>query len=741
MLRPSSLRYQRQDQGRALKASTSLAAVGASGGPGAALAELLGMVGRGVIEEAQADEARIVAEQSTAAGLQAGREAGDGAAAAMAEGGSSVPAAIKLREGDTVSAHAFNKALLASYVSRLDLSMEEQAAKFAAEHKDDPASFMAKWEGTTRGVLNTMPPHVQAEVEGELRRKGLRYLHPIIRAKRDSEIYAVNADLIKNGEDYATRAVSSFRSGDIEGGGEWGRKFFGTLANRTDLTQEQRDKISQSFHDDRRNQTALGMFERELAVGPDRARRFLSDLTNPAAHPEWHPADREKLGRHMEALVRDRESEIDRQRREAERAAEEKRSHWLSDFQIGLHRGERTYADIETAYQSGRLRDHERTSAVLLLDARNEREADAVAELGRVGAAIGGNGLAMDPRSEKDRKAIDAHFSATSAGWKNLSPGEVWDRTLSYAAQPGVGMLPSPVKAQVRGWLRAGTPEQKVAAADMVAKIRTANPQLLNDLSEEDLSMGNLVGDYTSSGVRPEEAVRLAEEAMRAPKAEREARAEQYRELGAKAPAADHLTRELNGSWLYRALPGPNPQLPPEMVEEYDRLARAEYQRHGNWDAARKTATDNLRRVWGVSTLSDGPKWMKGAPETFYGLPGMEPAENGKWMREQLAGDLLSSGGMFDPGAGPIEKRVILAPDPYSRTDKGTGLPVYAVMLKAPDGRLNPVLGSDGRPLPWRPDWGNSPEAKRREAERTRRVDEARAARAGRGEVMPMETP
>lgn len=737
-LRPSSSR-------RVASVSSSvpgLAAVGAAGGPGAALADLMHQVGQGMIEESQAKEARIVAEQSTAEGLQAGRDAGDAAAASMAEGGGGQLPALNLRQEDTVSAHAFNKALLSSYVSRLDLSMEERAAKYAAETPDDPQAFLAKWQGATRGVLNNMPANVQADVEQEMQRKGLRYLHPILKAKRDKELYAVNADLIKNGDDYATRAVSAFRAGDVEGGGEWGKKFFRMVEDRTDLTREQRDKIIQAFHDDRRNQTALGMFERELAVSPERGRKFLSDLTNPAAHPEWHPAEREKLGRHMEALVRDRESEIDRQRREAERAAEEGRSRWLSDFQISLHRGERTYADIEKAYQSGKLKDHERTSAVFLLDARNEREADAVAELGRVGAAIEGNGVAMDPRSDRDRKAVDAHFAATSAAWRNIPEAEKLDRTIAYAAQPGVGVLPSPVKAQVRGWLRAGTPEQKVAASDLVAKIRTANPQLLNDLSGEDLSMGNLVWDYTSSGVRPEEAVRLAEEAMRAPKAERDARGEQYAELAKKAPAADYLTRELNGSWLYRALPGPNPQLPPEMVDEYDRLARAEYQRHGNWDAARKTATDNLRRVWGVSTMGDGPRWMKGAPETFYGLPSMGQSDNAKWMREQLVADMNASGGMFDPSAGPLEKRAIVVPDPYGRTDKDTGLLVYSIVLKSPDGRLNPVLGHDGRPLPWRPDWNSSPEAKRREAERTRKMDGARASRAARGDVTaPMEAP
>ncbi|WP_173977973.1 hypothetical protein [Magnetospirillum sp. UT-4] len=360
---PTFPRFERQERRQSLNAGPNLAAIGAMQGPGAPLAELLRRVGQGVIDESLADRARAAEREATAGGLQAGRDAGALAAASMAEERDGPLPSLKLREDDTLTAHAFNKAMLAAYVSRLDLAMEERAAQYAAEHPDDPRAFLAKWQGTSEGIISTMPPEVQMGVEVELRQKGMRYLHPIQRAANERVLYGVNADLIRSSEEYAARAASAYRAGDNEGGSEWAKKFLGVVATRTDLTPEQRDKVARAFNEDRRNQTALGMFERELAVSPDKAMRFVEDLTHPDAHPDWHPSDREKLGRHMTAILHDRESGLDRQRRERERAAEEGRSRWLSDFEISLHRGERTYRDIEAAYQAGLLKDRERTHA------------------------------------------------------------------------------------------------------------------------------------------------------------------------------------------------------------------------------------------------------------------------------------------------------------------------------------------------------------------------------------------
>ncbi|MBF0169383.1 MAG: hypothetical protein HQL45_17385 [Alphaproteobacteria bacterium] len=701
-----------------------LAAVGVSAGPEAAGFEALRRFGQGLITsglETRADEAR---KEATLKGQQDAEELfrNDGA----------TPAPLTVRDDGTIAGAAYDKALLTGYLARVDLNAQDLAAKLSQLHPADPEAFKAAWNKRGQEWIATLPADMAPGARLKWDEMGAKALAPVTFNAHKQALGEANADLMRASDLAATQAASAWRAGNEQAGAEAVTKWRQAIDARTDLTPQEKEKARLAFQDEARRHAVLGGLDRSLKQGIDKADKYLKTFMS-NDQPGMHPDIKEKLGRTIEARIQDRAQEIERGQREAEKASEQKRSRWFSDFDISLHRGERTYSDIEAAYQGGYLKPHERAAATLYLDQRHKKETEALVEIGRVNAAFTGEGLPLDPKSEADRKAVDNYFAAASQNWQGLAPNDVRARAIRYAAQPGIGILPSPVKAEIRGWLRAGTPEQKVEAANTLAQIRTANPQLLNDIAEEDLAMGNLVGDYAAAGVRPEEAVRLAEEGLRVPKADREARGGQYADLSKKYPPADYLAKEANGSWLYRHTVGSNPQVPPEMVGEFDQLARTEFKRHGNWDAARKTAGDSLRRVWGVSSLGGGTKWMKGAPESFYGVSGMDVTDNAKWMREQLIADLGTSGGMFDPSEGPLEKRVLVAPDPYGRMDSATGLPLYSIMLKSSDGILNPVLDANGKPMPWHPDWKSSPEAKRRQDELTKKVEDARTKRENRG--------
>ncbi|MBI5119809.1 MAG: hypothetical protein HZA67_02300 [Rhodospirillales bacterium] len=642
------------------------------------------------------------------------------------------PKGLTLRGDGTIYGQTYDKAMVMGYLARLDLGTDKFANELSLAHPDDPISWKNKWDQRGREWIATLPPDMQADARLSWEQRGFKALIPVNFEAHKKVLEEANATLIESMDKTETDAANAFRLGRTADAGEARVKWVQALNARTDLSPQQKEKLKLGFEEEGQKQTVLGGLDRALKKGVSAGDQYLKTFLA-GEQSDMHPDTKEKLGRFMAASIQDRMQEIERGQREAEKAAEQKRARWFSDFEISLHRGEKAYSDIEAAYQGGNLKPHERTAFVTYLDKRREKEAEALSELARVNAAFTGEGLPLDPKSDKDRKAVDSYFSAASQSWQGLAPNEVRARAIRYAAQPGIGILPSPVKAEIRGWLRAGTPEQKVEAANTLAEIRANNPQLLNDLAEEDLAMGNLIGDYATSGIRPEEAVRLAEEGLRVPKADREARAGQYVDLAKKYPPADYLTKEANGSWLYRHTLGSNPQVPPEMAREFDGLAKTEFQRHGNWDVARKTAADSLQRVWGVSSLGGGTKWMRGAPESFYGVPGMDLSDNAKWMREQLTADMVASGGLFDPSEGPLESRVLVVPDPYGRTDRTTGLPLYSVMLKSADGVLNPVLDAKGKPMPWHPDWNSSPEAKRRKGDLTKAVDDARAKRNDRG--------
>ncbi|HLO76086.1 MAG TPA: hypothetical protein VK196_06495 [Magnetospirillum sp.] len=507
------------------------------------------------------------------------------------------------------------------------------------------------------------------------------------------------------------------------------------------------DALKREAHAYAGRRLAVAAVEGRIKLDPEAARR---DLNGGSLDHLLRPEDKDHLLRGVDTEVRAREAEADRRAREAEKAQEEQRQRWLSDLTLKVKRGGASVADIETAYNGGKgwLKPHERTTLELFQDERDRRDTAALDTMRRVSAALGGNGPALDHRSKDDRDALALHFASVAAGWQGRPSAEVNDRIVSYSQ--AAGMVPDPVKAQLRGSLRAGSPEQRIAAANLLEGLRKANPDLLNDFAREDIAVANLIGTYSSYGVPPAEAARLADEGRRVDDSERRVREDGYRKGAQDTPSAsaNYLRDQLQGGAFARWLvPGVTNATPPaEMVHDFDRLAEAEYVRLGNMDAARKTALDGVRRVWGVTQVggmapdgSEGPRFMRYAPEMFYGRPGWDAERNGEWIRQQLMDDLRKSGGMFDDGAGKLERRFMLAADP-GRSDPATGGPLYTVLLKGRDGTINAVRGSDGKPLAWRPDWTTSAAASR-EADAVAAAKAEHAARKVPALLQPGETP
>jgi len=415
----------------------------------------------------------------------------------------------------------------------------------------------------------------------------------------------------------------------------------------------------------------------------------------------------------------------DQQAREAEAERKRVAAEISSDVEIGVRRGQFGYREIEQAYQSGILTPEKRVTLTTHLDTERKKAAEkAAAErdaIGRVQLSVDGRGY-LDFRSEKDRKAHDLYFSKVflpSLGKAGLSDDEKTQAFVDFSA--GTGIVPKPLKEQIRGALRAGTPEAKAGMADLLDRLKTANPQILNDFANEDIALANTIGTYVRSGVAPKDAVALAEKNLSVPGPEREARRVRY--AAEKAPTKNLKWLNDQGSGFRWFEPNMPAKLPDALVGEFERLIHEEFTRSGELDSARKSAFDHLRSVWGVTRTGKQPAWMKYAPETLYKVPG---DDDGSWIREQLTADVTKNA-LF--GGKP---ELSLAADSYTaREDR----PSWVVLNKR-DGVLEPLLGSDGKPLRFRPDFGTSPAGERRR----KQLEAERAAAAQRpiGEPAPV---
>tara|TARA_R110002074_G_C12558458_1_gene667614 strand:- start:10839 stop:13448 length:2610 start_codon:yes stop_codon:yes gene_type:complete len=353
------------------------------------------------------------------------------------------------------------------------------------------------------------------------------------------------------------------------------------------------------------------------------------------------------------ALKQDAERDLLTQQAKADAFRAKANAGFNSDFEIGLRRGEKGYDDIEQAYKSGRISPNDRTQYTVWLDANLEKIGKERNEILRVEHA-GVDAPLLDPANADDRKALNKHFDLTVQNWVGAPADEVVDRSVGYAAQKG--MVPDRLKGMIRGNLRAGDADQQVMASDTLQKLRTVNPDLLNDFSTEDISRGNLISQYVSYGATPADAVTKADEATRLDPNVVKARDQEFSQkmtsmFGKEKSvsiAENTLAGEFDEGWF-----SAEPTVGAAAAAEYNTLLKDEYRKTGNMEAAQKTALDMVKKSWGVSRVGGEATLMKYAPEKYYSVPGLSPKENAAWMKDQLSAD-IQTGGMPAPESGMV---------------------------------------------------------------------------------------
>lgn len=420
------------------------------------------------------------------------------------------------------------------------------------------------------------------------------------------------------------------------------------------------------------------------------------------------------------SLIGAKQRELASEQAEQKKSLQAMRAGRLSNLDIAVSRGIASYSEVEDAYDNGKgwLKPAERTRLIKQLDkqlSESQKEADQISLV----AAAEEFGIPLDPRSKggEHRKALDAHYTALSETWQGLEPEDALDRAVDYSIK--FGMVPSPVQSLIRGSIRAGTPEQKVIAADMLERMRNENRQLLNDFDNQDIQIGNLIATYSTYGVSPGEAVRLVNESMAVPESAKEARDSEFFDYVKDNPSQEWLADELDPGLF-----GFEPEIPGAMEEEFNQLAQMQYKMHGNMDAARQTALDLSLRIWGESKFNGGKSMMRFSPEKFYGVSNMSLDQNSEWMRDQLIQEIRETSFVQEG----FEDRLFINPMPGESDERG--MPVYQVNLIGEDGIIRPMRRETGEIMPWQPNWETSEAFDRMKQEQDESVKKAKEGRA-----------
>lgn len=398
-----------------------------------------------------------------------------------------------------------------------------------------------------------------------------------------------------------------------------------------------------------------------------------------------------------------------------------------SDFDIQLGRGQKTYQDIENAYNAGQITPAQRTQYTQKLDEFNGNTLKGMAAMGRVTDALGG-GQPLDPKNADDRSAVDRHFQ----GWLQAQPQPQNDQdkaalqSQEVAMSGQYGMVPKTMLSGLRGSLRSGKPDDVANASNIIEQLRQTNPNLLNDIDNNDLKASNHIAALVQSGYTPNAAVGAAQQELKVTpdvKAARNTEADEILHPKGWLTSPDAPARSAIGSTYSTWNPfGSTPNksfssaaIPDDMTSAWNTAYKSEYVRTGNPDAAAKSANDlivnnGVNSGYGKTGVGGGFRWMMNAPESHYAAPvQMSQSDQADWMNEQLAHDVNQNA--MNPAK---SSELQIVPSMKINPD---GNPTYNVWHQSPSTGVGSLLqGKDGAPMEWYPDWNSSQEKGRYQA-------------------------
>lgn len=385
-----------------------------------------------------------------------------------------------------------------------------------------------------------------------------------------------------------------------------------------------------------------------------------------------------------------------------------------SDLAIKVGEGTATIGEVNDAFNKNIISGAQRASWIVEIGKTKDY-------IPTVMGALAGTSI-LDPKDTSDRNAVSTYFDKVVAPQlAQAKPDEAKSVITTYVEKTGI--VPDTLRGQIRGSLRAGNPQQRIGAADMIDRLSETAPQALSDFSNEDIATGQYIAGLVRAGVDPEKAVEMSDALANLPEGVKDQRKKDLAATSGKLLTAgmNSVISKVEGqSWLGRIFSTPN--VGDAAKAEFRNDFEQAYILTGDPDVAAKTAVSMAQRTWGISHINDRPELMKYAPETIYGVRDHGP-DDAKWIREQLL-DEVTAKAAFDPSKGKIEDRVTLAPDLQTARDL-----TYLVMLKNENGAYEPLADAAGKPLRWKPDFKTSAEAKRLEQKQLDTVSRARTER------------
>lgn len=379
--------------------------------------------------------------------------------------------APELQEDNTIYGQAFRESAINAYKSGISLDAQKRLDELATEFGDDPTAYKKEADAYRSGVLQSLPPELQAELQPKLdqdiyfREKQLRKTFTDNQFKQNLADVEAEISSLENEIQYAARNGDTERQQALE------QRLYDRLGEVGEFVDPQQaksrlDKLSKNVAEE----VYLGqidriVFDEELPLEERlvKGEKLLSDLRSTDFFADLTPDEKRTLETQVDARVNDVRIAVGKQKsqRSSEIALE------VSELEIDAKNGRRPadkiIRDADRLFFSGDISGDERTSIINNVYASQGKAQDKNTRILDVSDRIKG-----DPTVTVTQQGIDDYYE------EMLEPQleGMADKSLVQANFiSATRMIPKKVKIQVNQQLISGDPALVTQAAQLIDRV------------------------------------------------------------------------------------------------------------------------------------------------------------------------------------------------------------------------------------------------------------------------------
>jgi hypothetical protein len=620
------------------------------------------------------------------------------------------------------NAGIYENAATARWLSETSIDIDKSLTKAHFDHALDPQGFDAAVSGIRQSFLGNIPgqlgdpgliaPHLDEAISRAAAQHSKNILETKFNADMKSTANSIGAKISRNSMDMGNLVRAHATNTE-----EYKRLEAETInLIRTKVgnpafagyTQEQADNDVKALQSDLRVEAMIGHLEDYVKDnGIEKGKEYLDAQRGHGAELGLDPDDLDKFLTRGKTLLSGAEAEQHKQTAEFQDKN-------FTDFDLRAEHGQLSEREILDARKKGLISEPAARSLIDKVNVKTKDNSELNDSLNRLA-----QGLPLDSANGTDRKAVDIAFESLTA--KGADPIGL---TIRFAQTAGV--LPGKVVSRLRGASQSNDPAYVAQGLDMGRQIIEAVPDAFDKMPGGD-SMAKDAEQFRhltrDMGMSDQEAaqriIAQRDPAVRRRNAEV---VDSFRKEIGDIKANDMLTSmSLRGFWSRITGSTPNAGLTDgqsaQALADYKSFVTERLKETGDLDSAKAIAAQDMRKLYGVTTVGGTPALTKYPPENKY------PKVMGSWdyIREQAASDAREA--LHDPKIKPEDVQVVPSTQTAQDWAKGTP-PRYTVMVKRGDTWVALPSGY------WRPD--------PKKAAGTAATDYAAARKKAAGELNPV---